>query len=173
MVPLFLSGINCVDFSAFSYLLFYLPSRAQKIASDIILLLSSWSWGKINRSGFYDVCAHCSLSPFSFLFFMCLLCLPYPCFHKYLPLGIWFLISALEWAGMGEFPFSSNSVRNINAQYKTDMPDPRLPSSAFLLPCLTRFQKLNGFFFDLKINFWTKRNMATQGPNLCCFTAWL
>lgn len=29
-VPLFLSGINCVDFSAFSYLLFHLPSRAQE-----------------------------------------------------------------------------------------------------------------------------------------------
>lgn len=44
-VSLFLSGINCVDFSAFSYLLFHLPSRAQKKkkkkASNIILLLSS------------------------------------------------------------------------------------------------------------------------------------
>lgn len=76
-------------------------------------------------------------------------------------------------AGEGEFPFSSTSSRNINAQDKADTPDLRLPSSAFSLPCPIRFQKLNGFFFDMKINFWTKRNMPARGPNLCCLTAWL
>lgn len=34
----------------------------------------------------------------------------------------------LPWseAGVREFPFSSNSVRNINAQYKADMPRPQV-----------------------------------------------
>ena len=73
----------------------------------------------------------------------------------------------------GEFPFFSNSVGNINAQYKADTPGPGVVSAAFSLSCSIQFQELYGLFFDMKINFWTGRNMPVQGPNLCFLTAWL
>lgn len=61
----------------------------------------------------------------------------------------WFL----PWseAGVGEFPFFSNSVRNMNAQHKADTPGPRVPSSALSLLCPAWFQKLNGFFLIWKL----------------------
>lgn len=71
----------------------------------------------------------------------------------------------------GEFPFFSNSVGNINAQYKADTPGPGVVSAAFSLSC--QFQELYGLFFDMKINFWKRQYMPVQGPNLCFLTAWL
>lgn len=109
----------CWFFSIFLFvILFAFESSEKKKSSDIILLLSSWSWGKMNRSGFYDVCAHCSRSPFSFFFFICLLCLSFlVSTNILLPLGNWFLISVLEWGGgMGQGWLEGESSHSSQTQ---------------------------------------------------------
>lgn len=127
--PLFLSGINCVDF--FSVFLFVISFALQN--SERALTSFSFSLpdpGEDECIWFDDVCALC---PFPLCLSLFSASLPLPSFWlpQILPLESDSWLLPLSEAGSVGSSHSSNSVGNINAQYKADTPGPGVVSAAF------------------------------------------